>query len=402
MLSNRWVAVLVILIGTAIGRGTAQDAAHDAPEVKFGTTVVIPAGLRGIVYHIRPGSTQLPDFARLKPQGTIYTSSLNVPPQSFLDGFPGVTRRFEWFAIDYTGRFWIETAGRYRFALTSDDGADLWIDGQLVIDNDGQHPARELAGAADLAHGVHRIRVSYFQGPREEVALILKIARPGQRLRVFSTDDFKPPADAVIDPESTDHEVLIDNESVRVTRAVLAPHEKTALEEHPVNRVMVFLDKAGLEIRDQSGHADKPRFRAGQAVWNPAAGIETTENTGRDPIRVVEINLKKPAPVSFPARSRELDPVAIDPKHNILLFENDQVRVFKSWREPGASEHVHQHTGVGRVAVFLTDTYASVHSEGTETPLEAAAGEVTWSGPATHAAVNTGPRKFEMIIVEVK
>jgi hypothetical protein len=165
---------------------------------------------------------------------------------------------------------------------------------------------------------------------------------------------------------------------------------------------MVFLDKAGLEIRDQSGHADKQRFRAGQEVWSPAAGIETAENTGPDPIRVVEINLKKPAPVSFPARAKELDPVAIDPKHNVLLFENGQVRVFRSWREPGASEHVHEHTGVGRVAVFLTDTRASVHSEGTETPLEAAAGEVSWSGPAKHAAVNTGERKFEMIVIEVK
>ena len=398
MLSKRWAAVLVILVGGTAARGIAQET----PDVKFGTTVVIPAGLRGIVYHIRPGSTRLPDFAHLKPQGTIYTSSLNVPPQSFLDGFPGVTRRFEWFAIDYTGRFWIETEGRYRFALTSDDGADLWIDGQLVIDNDGQHPAQELSGAADLAHGVHRIRVSYFQGPREQVALILKIARPGQRLHVFSTDDFKPPADAVIDPESAEHEVLIDNDYVRVTRAVLAPHEKTALEEHPLNRVMVFLDKAELEVRDSSGHADKHHFRDGQTVWSPAAGVETTENTGHAPIRVVEINLKKPAPASFPARSRELDPVAIDSKHNNLLFENDQVRVFKSWREPGASEHLHEHTGVGRVAVFLTDTYASVHSEGTETPLNAAAGQVTWSGPATHAALNTGPRKFEMIIVEVK
>ena len=271
-----------------------------------------------------------------------------------------------------------------------------------MIDNDGQHPAAEASGAADLVRGVHRIRVSYFQGPREQVALILKIAHPGQPLRVFSTDDFKPPADAVIDTESTDHQVLIDNEYVHVTQTVLAPHEKTALEEHALNRVMVFLDKGGLEIRDQEGHTDKPRFRAGQAVWTPAAGSETTENTGRDPIRMVEIDLKKPAPVSFPARSRELDPVAIDPKHNILVFENEQVRVFKSWREPGASEHVHEHSGVGRVAVFLTDTQASVHSGGTETPLEAAAGEVTWSGPATHAAVNTGRRKFEMIVIEVK
>jgi hypothetical protein len=45
--------------------------------------------------------------------------------------------------------------------------------------------------------GVHAIRVSYFHGPRFHVALVLRVAGPGSHeLRVFDTDDFKPPADA--------------------------------------------------------------------------------------------------------------------------------------------------------------------------------------------------------------
>src|SRR5215472_11594050 len=69
----------------------------------FGTTVVIPSGLRGLIYYMRPGEAWLPDFTRLKPAGAIYTTSLNVPAQDFLLGFPGITTRNEWFAIDYTG-----------------------------------------------------------------------------------------------------------------------------------------------------------------------------------------------------------------------------------------------------------------------------------------------------------
>jgi hypothetical protein len=400
MFLNRWLAFLVW--SALAGRAIAQDAG----DVKFGTTVVIPAGLRGIVYHIPPGTTRLPDFAKLKPKGTIYTSSLNVPPQNFRDGFPGVTKRFEWFAIDYTGRFWIETPGEYRFLLTSDDGADLSIDDRLVIDNDGQHPSVEAAGAVALSRGVHRIRVAYFQGPRFEVALILKIAPQGRSFRVFSTNDFKPPADVSIDSVSANDRVRIDNDFVRVVQAVVPPHEKAPMREHALNRVIVYLDKGMLEIRGEDGHPDghagKRHFSAGQAVWSAAAEAGTSENTGSAPIRVIEIELKKPAPVTPPARAKELDPVAIDLKHNILLFENDQVRVFRSWREPGAEERLHEHTGAGRVAVFLTDTDAAVHSGGSETPLHASAGEVTWSGPATHSALNTGARKFEMIVVEVK
>lgn len=170
--------------------------AQDQPVAIFGTTVVIPTGLRGLVYHIHHYSAKLPDFEKLKPAGPpIYTSSLNVPPQSFSAGFPGVTKRNEWFAIDYTGRFWINNPGMYSFSLLSDDGSKLYIDDRLVIDNDGLHLPEEKTDAVELTPGVHAIRVSYFQGPKWEVALVLKIAAPGQPLHVFSTDELKPPPD---------------------------------------------------------------------------------------------------------------------------------------------------------------------------------------------------------------
>jgi hypothetical protein len=170
-------------------------AAQQESTPVFGTTVVLPSGLRGLVYHIRHNTTKLPDFRRLKPVGAIYTATLDLPPQDFKQGFPGVTKRVEWFAIDYTGRFWIEDPGMYTFTLLSDDGAKLYIDDQIVIDNDGQHPPEEKQGSRELSGGIHRIRVSYFQGPKFQVALQLKVAKTGQPLRVFSTDEFKPPSD---------------------------------------------------------------------------------------------------------------------------------------------------------------------------------------------------------------
>ena len=171
----------------------AATAAGQEPVASFGTTVVIPAGLRGQVYHIKHNTERLPDFSKLKPAGTIYTSSLNIPPQDFKQGFPGVTRRYEWFAIDYTGRFWIAKPGAYSFVLTSDDGAKLYIDDQVVVDNDGVHAPTDMSGSVALSEGIHRIRVSYFQGPRFLVALVLRVAPPEEPLRVFSTDEFKPP-----------------------------------------------------------------------------------------------------------------------------------------------------------------------------------------------------------------
>jgi hypothetical protein len=156
--------------------------------------VVVPGGLEGVVYNISRNSKAIPDLRRIKPQGKIYVSTLNIPLRDFTEGFPGVTKRQEWFAIEYTGRFWIEKPGPYRFALTSDDGSRLYIDDQTVVDNDGIHPAVTKAGSAELSGGIHTMRVQYFQGPRLQVALVLEIAGAAEELRVFSTDEFKPPA----------------------------------------------------------------------------------------------------------------------------------------------------------------------------------------------------------------
>jgi hypothetical protein len=159
----------------------------------FGITVVDPAGLHGRVFLLRDGTEKLPDFESLKAIGSIYTSSLNVHPQHWLSGFPGVTNRFDWFAIDYRGNFWITDPALYYFSLTSDDGSRLWIDDQLMIDNDGIHPAVTRFGSLRLKRGIHRLRVSYFQGPPDMLGLVLLVAKPGEEFHVFSTNEFKPP-----------------------------------------------------------------------------------------------------------------------------------------------------------------------------------------------------------------
>ena len=180
------------LMGTLFVQGlfSQQSAAT------FGTTVVILAGLRGSVYLIPKNTTVLPDFERDPVQrvGEVWTNELNIQPRHWRAGFPGLTERFEWFAIDYSGRFWVADPGRYTFALLSDDGSRLFLDDTPVIDNDCQHPPDLRIAAVQLAGGGHRIRVSYFQGPRDCLALVLAVAGPDQRWKLFNVREFKPPS----------------------------------------------------------------------------------------------------------------------------------------------------------------------------------------------------------------
>ncbi len=164
---------------------------NTAPATAFGSTHKNPFVFTGTIYFIPPGTSRLPDFTKLNPVGHIYTAVLNISPRSFLQGFPGVTNRFEWFAIDYKGQIYIQKPGLYTFSLLSDDGSRLLIDNRPVINNDGIHPPVEKRGSVYLSRGLHNIEVQYFQGPREQVALVLALVE-GNRKVPFDIRKYAP------------------------------------------------------------------------------------------------------------------------------------------------------------------------------------------------------------------
>ena len=173
----------------------AIGCAQQGELATFGTTVVIPGGLTGKIYAIPKDTQVLPRFEKLEPIGTIYSRGVYIPPRDFSEGFPGVTNRFEWFAIDFTGNFYIAEPGTYGFLLGSDDGSKLYIDGKRVIDIDGVHGTVSDETTVKLKGGIHSIRLSYFQGPRYHLSLMLSISGPGKKpYRPFNTDEFRPPA----------------------------------------------------------------------------------------------------------------------------------------------------------------------------------------------------------------
>ncbi len=54
--------------------------------------------------------------------------------------------------------------GTYRFNVRTDDGARLWIDGQLVLDEWYDMPATTFSVDRFLSAGAHSFQVEYFEG----------------------------------------------------------------------------------------------------------------------------------------------------------------------------------------------------------------------------------------------
>lgn len=81
----------------------------------------------------------------------------------------------------YVGMVEVPADDMYVFALSSDDGSRLWVDGDLVVDNNGLHSALEKSGSHAMAKGWHNITVEWFN-KTGGAQLSLKMARIGEKL----------------------------------------------------------------------------------------------------------------------------------------------------------------------------------------------------------------------------
>lgn len=262
---------------TAAAPATAQGV--------FGSATKIPFSLQGEIYGLSDGTGKLPDdFSNMPCIGRIYATQLNVPTRGFTEGFPGVTDRFEWFAINYHGTMMVPQDGKYNFKLTSDDGSKLYIDDKLLIDNDGTHATQSKEGSAQLTRGVHSIRVPYFQGPRVELALVLEVARDGGTYQLFKTDNFAP---AQVTQQGGQTKVTLgeailfdfDKSNLKPgVDAVLAEVKSSVIDQKPNGKILIagYTDDVGTDAYNL-GLSD--RRAQSVAGWLQRAGVQAARIT---------------------------------------------------------------------------------------------------------------------------
>ncbi|HVJ94351.1 MAG TPA: PA14 domain-containing protein, partial [Labilithrix sp.] len=117
------------------------------------------------IYWVDQTATKLPALASMQPVGFLFTKELNVAPQAFTTGFPGIdATRKEHFAIRYEAPLVVTTEADYDFRVVAEDGAVVQIDGMTIVDNDGAKTApADKSGPVHLVAGTHVITVDYLQ-----------------------------------------------------------------------------------------------------------------------------------------------------------------------------------------------------------------------------------------------
>lgn len=105
-------------------------------------------------YYELSSPERLPNFDQLQPQAVGAAAEFDPSEHG---------KRGNHFGLRYEGELVIRKEGTYRFHVRSDDGSRLWLDDQLVVDNDGVHGAKQVTGAVALTPGRVTVRIDFFE-----------------------------------------------------------------------------------------------------------------------------------------------------------------------------------------------------------------------------------------------
>ena len=98
------------------------------------------------------------------------------------------------------------------------------------------------------------------------------------------------------DPVKVDakhYKVEFENDQVRVLRIHYAPGEKSVMHSHPDSVAVFLADQTG-KFTYPDGKSEDVTMKTGEAKFTPA-GVHLPENTGKGPLDLILVELKKPS-----------------------------------------------------------------------------------------------------------
>ncbi|WP_165920171.1 autotransporter domain-containing protein [Chthoniobacter flavus] len=178
--NNTYTGTTTIQAGTLLlqanGANTTQNLSGAVKLTGSTATLALGSlsGLTGQYYNASPNPNDFTSLAALQSHLStltpVLTANSNLAGANFDfgtngSGFPApynsgaINLEVEW-----TGVFNAQTAGTYSFFTASDDGSMLFIDGNVVVNNNNFQGVTEQNGTVDLTAGYHDIVIAFYQG----------------------------------------------------------------------------------------------------------------------------------------------------------------------------------------------------------------------------------------------
>lgn len=125
------------------------------PDLK--SALAVKPTKKGLKYDYYTGSLfqQVQDLDLAKPVNSgIFEGAVSS------EKWKSKTERY--IGLKFDGYIYIPETANYTISTLSDDGSKLFIDNELVVNNDGIHWLNEAYGAMKLEKGFHKININYF------------------------------------------------------------------------------------------------------------------------------------------------------------------------------------------------------------------------------------------------
>ena len=98
------------------------------------------------------------------------TAGLNILPSALSAVYQ------TWFVVKCSGDIVYSTSDYHEFTSLSDDGSLVYLDGTILVNNDGLHSSQTVSATKYMKYGIHSIQIAFFQGGGMQQLIVLQDA----------------------------------------------------------------------------------------------------------------------------------------------------------------------------------------------------------------------------------
>ena len=192
---------------------------------------------------------------------------------------------------------------------------------------------------------------------------------------------------------------LADTAGIKILEVLYKSGDSSTMHAHP-ELVGYVIEGGTVEFTEKDGSKRVVEHTAGMVVRNPA-GSHAVKNIGKTTLKLILFEVNRTGSPN-PPMAGSMDAVKVSPaNYKTAVADSMGIRVLMATYKPGQSSGMHSHPDQAIYIIEGSETEFT-DKDGAKNPFTMIKGDARIiTGPATHAAKNTGKGTMKVLIVEV-